>query len=604
MTQRSAPACVVRINTILRGAWLALSLPFLVASGQAQPVIETVFFDVPENLLTNPIPAPTAQLAAVPGYPDDPARLTLIARLYRPDPSVFGAGPYPTVLFLHGAGGMWSNDTIPNPITAANAPASQFRDWGNLLVGMGYAALMVDSFNPRGIAAGFDGRRPHYDPAADDALCSPNYERPKDVVAALTYLASRADIDRERIALIGFSHGAQTGMNSLLDVSVDLGTYEVDYVDFVNNAETTVKKTVPSPVRIPSGLPIPKFCAFYYGGGSHYAYHGQASSAAAGRYMMDRRTTAILFHGTGDSLMGTLNFGVAPITGSVFPMQQVLASGAQAATLGLPNPIVRHYILNRTAVQTPGVRVGHSFDLGTVTIAAVQDQDTANESPNQKARRLARGEVLRWLEFKLQAGPVTTIQPSLNAPANHVVSWPTRARLGYQLARQKSCPSQGILIHQIEKPLNVLTVEAADILWKFIHVAWRRTHQHQSPKQFRPSNRRHQPYHTAHRVTHENHFSQSQGIDYLDYVRSITVETVVAHRIIGLIFGTPGPHIIKKHHEKLLLKRRHHKPPHLLVAAKSVREHECTSPTTRHPDIITLNDGAFLVSHGLGTAFR
>ena len=35
--------------------------------------------------------------------------------------------------------------------------------------------------------------------------------------------------------------------------------------------------------------------------------------------------------------------------------------------------------------------------------------------------------------LKLQAGPVTTIQPSLNAPANHVVSWPTRARLGYQL---------------------------------------------------------------------------------------------------------------------------------------------------------------------------
>lgn len=448
------------MSALFRGAWLVSALLLSGAWGRAQPVIETVFFDVPENLLPNPIPAPTAQILAVPGYPDDPARLTLIARLYRPDPAVFGAGPYPTVLFLHGAGGMWSNNTIPSPITPGNAPASQFRDWGNLLVGMGYAALMVDSFNPRGIAGNFENRLPHHDPLQDDALCSPNYERPKDVVAALTYLASRADIDRERIALIGFSHGAQTGMNALLDASVDLGTYQVDYVDLVNNVEVSVKKNVPSPVRIPPELPMPKFCAFYYGGGSHFAYHGQASSTAAGRYMMDRRTTAILFHGTGDSLMGTLNFNVSPITGNVFPMKQVLASAAQAATLGLPNPIVRHYILNRTAVQTPGARVGHSFDLGTVLIAAPGDQDTAAESPNQKARRLAREEVLRWLEFKLRAGPTVAIQPSLNDPANHVVNWPTRARLSYQLKTSETLANDWVnagaslegdgLTHEIE----------------------------------------------------------------------------------------------------------------------------------------------------------
>ncbi len=442
---RRPPSCPAL--PALRLAFLAV-LPSLLglAALRAQPVIQTVFYDLPANLLPAVMPAPTAQLAAVPGYPDDPARLTLIARLYLPDPAVHGPGPYPVVLFLHGSGGLWSNDTIPASITATNAPASQFRDWGNLLAGLGYAALFPDSFNPRGIAGDFEGRTPHHDPAEDDALCSPNYERPKDVVAALEYLASRSDIDRDRIALIGFSHGAQTGMNALLDASVDLGTYQVDYTDLVPDPdhpgefiEQKVKKVVPSPVRIPAQLPIPKFCAFYYGGGGHNGYHGSPSSTAAGRYMLDRRTTAILFHGTGDSLMGITDLAATPITGTLYPIKQVLASGAQAAALGLPNPIVRHYLLDRTAVQTAGQRVGHSFDLGTVTIAAPEDWDSANESPNQKARRLARDEVLRWLDFKLGPVPPLTLGPDAAQPVTHVeAAWPTRPRLRYKLERSET----------------------------------------------------------------------------------------------------------------------------------------------------------------------
>ena len=413
---------------------------------RAQPIIQTVFYDMPTALLPAVMPTPTAQLLAVPGYPDDPARLTLIARLYLPDPAVHGSGPYPTVLFLHGSGGLWSNDTIPSTISATNAPASQFRDWGNLLVTLGYAALFPDSYNPRGIPAGYEGRVPHYDPNQDDALCSPNYERPKDVIAALEYLASRTDIDLQRLALIGFSHGAQTGMNALLDASVDLGTYQVDYTDLVPDPanpglflEKKIKKTVPSPVRIPSHLPIPKFCAFYYGGGGHNGYHGSASSTAAGRYMLDRRTSAILFHGTGDSLMGITNPNAAPIAGTLYPIKQVLASAAQATSLGLANPIQHHYILDRTSVQSAGQRVGHSFDLGTVAIAAPANWDTAAETPNQKARRLARDEVLRWLDFKLQPAPVLNLSPTpsqANTPIT--ATWLTRPRLAYRLERSET----------------------------------------------------------------------------------------------------------------------------------------------------------------------
>jgi len=98
--------------------WLFM-LPGLQAS-HAAPVIETVFFDMPQNLLPNPIPSPSAQLLSVAGYPDDPARMTFIARLYLPDPAIHGPGPYPTALFIHGSGGLWSNDNIPANITSNN----------------------------------------------------------------------------------------------------------------------------------------------------------------------------------------------------------------------------------------------------------------------------------------------------------------------------------------------------------------------------------------------------------------------------------------------------------------------------------------------------
>lgn len=415
--------------------WLSVALLIMarIPAGYADPVIETVFYDMPENLMPVDIPAPTAALLATPGYPDDDERMTLVARIYLPDPLIHGPGPYPTVLFLHGSGGLWPNNVLPANITSNNAPASQFRDWGNLLLAEGYACLFPDSFHPRGITGSFEGKRPHHDPADDDAACSPNYERPKDVVAALTYLVSRPDIDRNNIAMIGFSHGAQTGMNALVDVSVDRGNYDVDYID--PNAQT-IKFPVPSPVRIPDHLPIPKFCAFYYGGGSHFAYHGQASSTAAGRYMLDRRTTAILFHGTSDILMGISAHDTDPITGSVFPMKQVLASAAQAASLGLPNPIRHHYILNRCAVHDPAdSRVGHSFDLGSVTIADPADWDTVNESPDQKARRLARQQVLRWLDYSLRPPPAVAITHDTNLPDPFEIEWSSRARLSYRLMK-------------------------------------------------------------------------------------------------------------------------------------------------------------------------
>lgn len=386
---------------------------------------ETVYFDMPEALEPDSIPAPTGQLGALNDYPNDPDRLTLVARIYVPDAAVFGSGPYPAVIILHGSGGLWSDDDISNGLI------SQFEQWGKLLADLGYLVCFPDSYNPRGIPEGFGGRRPHYNPDSDDALCSPNYERPKDVVAALTYLQGRSDVDVDNVALMGFSHGAQTAMNAVLDASVDLGQYEVsfralndqDNEDPEDDFEYDTVLAVDSPVRIPNDLPFPKLGIFYYGGGSHWRYHGQASSIASGRYMFDRRMQVLLFHGTEDSLLGVDDPDAAlPLTGNLFPIKQVESSSAQAAAEGVDDPLQHHFIYDG---------VEHSFDL--VASSPGIEWNTGNESADQKAKRLSRAEVLKWLEACLK--PVSAIViDSGEDPQEDIklTAFKTNTRLNYQ----------------------------------------------------------------------------------------------------------------------------------------------------------------------------
>ncbi len=419
---------------------LAAVFALIISQASAQIVRETVFFDVPANIALDPNPAPTVQLAAVVNYPADANRMTLIALLYHPDPAVHGPGPYSAVIVLHGSGGMWNGDTI------ANGPTSHFQKWGQLLAGRGYLTVIPDGFNPRGIAGGFSSRRPHHDSAIDDSTCSPNYERPKDVVAALTFLDARADVDRDHIGLVGFSHGSQTGINAILDPSVDLGNYEVDYINAMGQ---TVDLPVPDPVRIPAGLPFPKVCVFYYPGCGHFSYHGSPNSVAAGRYMPDRRAQVVMFHGTGDSLMGVTDVNASPKTGSLFPIKFVTASGAQAAAQGIANPFVHHHIFHL---------VGHSFD--ETTIEPQMNWNTPAESANEKANRLSQDETLKWLEFRLHNHTLTP-QPDINNPSGHIVTWLGRDRLRYRVQASidlANWPQQGALITGAGALLNAQVI--------------------------------------------------------------------------------------------------------------------------------------------------
>ena len=62
--------------------------------------------------------------------------LTLHAQLYKPD----GAGPFSTVIALHGCGGLGGH---------AEAVMPRYRDWAEQLLKAGYAVLLPDSYGSR-----------------------------------------------------------------------------------------------------------------------------------------------------------------------------------------------------------------------------------------------------------------------------------------------------------------------------------------------------------------------------------------------------------------------------------------------------------------------
>lgn len=103
-----------------------------------------------------------------------------------------GAGPFPAVVLHHGCGGMWGrNDRI----------SAREMWWMRHLVSLGYAAMEVDSFRPRGLTS-----------VCGDREKSPAVlaHRPADSYGALAWLQTQRDIDGARVAVMGFSHGGST----------------------------------------------------------------------------------------------------------------------------------------------------------------------------------------------------------------------------------------------------------------------------------------------------------------------------------------------------------------------------------------------------------
>ncbi|MDO8788167.1 MAG: dienelactone hydrolase family protein [Sulfuritalea sp.] len=111
----------------------------------------------------------------------------LNATMYTPE----GPGPFPAIVLAHGCNGIGEN----------------VKNWANFLRTRGYMALILDSLTTRSIS---------------EVCTAPRLtpiDRAGDAFGALKYLQSQANVDKNRIGLMGFSHGAVTVLAALSETT-------------------------------------------------------------------------------------------------------------------------------------------------------------------------------------------------------------------------------------------------------------------------------------------------------------------------------------------------------------------------------------------------
>ncbi|WFU42499.1 dienelactone hydrolase family protein [Bradyrhizobium sp. CB82] len=111
---------------------------------------------------------------------------TLHAQLYKPD----GDGPFPTVIALHGCGGLGGHSDPVLP---------RYRDWSEQLLKAGNAVLWPDSYGSRELGPQC---------RVKEVRVKARRERVADIAVARGWLMKQPWVARDRVSLMGWANGA------------------------------------------------------------------------------------------------------------------------------------------------------------------------------------------------------------------------------------------------------------------------------------------------------------------------------------------------------------------------------------------------------------
>lgn len=154
----------------------------MIQPGPMRPLSAILFltlFAVGFAAAAAPLPAPHQV-----DIPD--GSVTLHAQLYKPE----GDGPFPTVIALHGCGGLGGHSEPVLP---------RYRDWADQLLKTGHAVLLPDSYGSRELGPQC---------RVKERRVLARRERVADVTAARQWLSQQAWVANDRVSLMGWAGGA------------------------------------------------------------------------------------------------------------------------------------------------------------------------------------------------------------------------------------------------------------------------------------------------------------------------------------------------------------------------------------------------------------
>jgi dienelactone hydrolase len=146
-------------------------------------------------------------------FPSLDGRTTLVGYVFAPRGN---SGRAPAVVMMHGRAGAYSS--AANGRYDASTLSRRHRMWGQLWSALGYVAILVDGFGPRGYPHGFP--RFSYDQRPGEV--NEVTVRPLDAYGGLAYLRSRGDVIADRIGLQGWSNGGSATLAAMAIVTADV----------------------------------------------------------------------------------------------------------------------------------------------------------------------------------------------------------------------------------------------------------------------------------------------------------------------------------------------------------------------------------------------